>query len=59
MTKHKLSNSNTSSRVVPYFDFDTSGCEHVSRVSPFIEGKLRPLCSLHRHKVAGRSAVDQ
>ena len=47
MTKYKLSNSNIGSRVVPYFDLDTSGCQDVSRVSQFIEGKLRRLCSLH------------
>ena len=59
MTKYKPFNSNKSSRVVPYFDLDTSGCQDVSRVSQFIEGKSRPLCSLHRHKVAGRSTADQ
>ena len=47
MTKYKLSNSNISSSVVLYFDLDTSGCQDVSRVSEFIEGKSRPLCSLH------------
>ena len=47
MTKYKLSNSNISSRVVPYFDLDTSGCQDVSRVSRFIEGKSGPLWSLH------------
>ena len=59
MTKYKLSNPNISSRVVLHFDLDTSGCEDVSRVSQFIEGKSRPLCSLHRHKVAGRYTVHQ
>ena len=39
MTKYKLSNSNISSRVVPYFDLDTSGCQDMSRFSQFIEGK--------------------
>ena len=38
VTKYKLSNSNMSSRVVPYFDLDTSGCQDVSRVSQFREG---------------------
>ena len=47
MTKYKLSNSNISSHVVLYFDLDTSGCQDVSRVSQFIEGKSRPLCSVH------------
>ena len=59
MTKYKLSNSNISSRVVPYFDLDTSCCQDMSRVSQFIEGKSRPLCRLHRHKVTSRSTVDQ
>ena len=47
MTKYKLSNSNISSGVVPYFDLDTSGCQDVSRVSQFIAGKSRSLCNLH------------
>ena len=59
MAKYRLSNWNISSRVVPYFDLDTSGCQDVSRVSQFIEGKSRPLCSLHRHKIAGRSTLNQ
>ena len=59
MTKYKLPNSNISSRVLPYFDLDTSCCQDMSRVSQFIEGKSRPLCRLHRHKVTSRSTVDQ
>ena len=59
MTRYKLSNSNISSRLVPYFDLDTSRCQDLSWVSQFIERKSRPLCRLHRHKVAGRSTVDQ
>ena len=47
MSKYEFSNWNIGSRVVPYFDLDTSGCQDVSRVSQFIEGKSRPLCSLH------------
>ena len=36
----------------------TTECTYLP-TSQFIEGKSRPLCSLHRHKVASRSTVDQ
>ena len=47
MSKYKFPNSNIGTRVVRYFDLDNFCCQNVSRVSQFIEGMLRPLCSLH------------
>ena len=51
MPKYDFSNSDISSRVVPYLDPETSSGQDVSRVGQLVEGKSRPLCSLHRQKV--------
>ena len=58
VSKYEFSNSNISSRVVSHVDWDTSGCQDVSRVGQIVEGKSRPLCSLHRQEVTCRSTVD-
>ena len=58
MSKYEFCNPNIGSRVGSHLALDTSGCEDVSRVCQFVEGKSRPLCSLHRHEVTGCSTVD-
>ena len=59
MSKYELSTSNINSPVVSHFDLDTSGGYDVSGVGQFVEGKSRPLCSLHRHEVTRFSTIDQ
>ena len=58
MSKYELSNSNIRSRVVSHLALDTSGGYDVSGVDQLMEGKSRPLCSLHRHEVTRCSTVD-
>ena len=58
MLKYESSNTNISSRVVPYFVLDTSGSHDVSWVCEFVEGKPRPLGCLHRHEIACCSKIE-
>ena len=58
VSKYKFSESNIGSRVVPYFDWDTSGSRDVSWVCEFVEGKSRPLCCLHQHEITCHSTIE-
>ena len=51
MSKYQMSKTNIGWRVVPHLRLDKSGRHDLSCVSEFVEGKLRPLCCLHRNEI--------